>query len=500
MQWSLCCDMREMKWTLLHIPERENHMTSSYDTISSSIQASDRVHWHEQLRLLHQRLRPYVTRPDPFQRTLRFLQALLSEVPRKHGWQVAEQAREATPYGMQRVLAEAVWDENGVRDEVRRLAMETLGRESGLLALDETSFPKRGESSAGVARHYCGTTGRVENCQVGVFLSWITAPGHRLIDRELDLPTCWTDDRQRCQKAGMPASVPFRTTPELAIPMLMRVREAHLQADWVVAETVYGGNAALREWVEAQGQASVGMVAWTEPIVLTLPDGTLRHIEVGALPEQLSWSRLASSTGPTGPRPFEWLCLPLWHRGREDGQHFVLLRRFVAAPNSITCALVVAPSPTSLPQLVMVAGSRWDMEEDCEHGKHIGRDHYEVRSYHGWYRSLTLILLILAYLLSLRVPAHAEDAPSLRERQHLLARTLCVLPSGVPLVVAWFAWRQWHGKMAATFHLRRRLTAGSLPVLTSPVGKTPGDPLGLPGMSLGVAGTPLLVFSDRSLV
>jgi SRSO17 transposase len=464
MQCSLCCDMLEMKWKLLHIPERENHMKYSYDTISSSIQASDLVHWHEQLRLLHQRLRPYFARPEPFQRTLRFLQALLSEVPRKNGWQVAEQAREATPYGMQRLLAEAVWDENGMRDEVRRLAVETLGRESVILALDETSFPKRGEHSAGVARQYCGTTGRVENCQVGVFLSWITAHGHSLIDRELYLPTCWTDDRQRCQKAGIPASVPFRTKPELAIQMLMRVREAHLQADWVVADTVYGGNAALREWLEAQGQAYVGMVACTEPIVLTLPDGTLRRIEVGALPallpEQLSWSRLASSTGPKGPRTFDWLCLPLWYRGREDGQHFVLLRRFVAEPNSITFALVFAPSPTSLPQLVMVVGSRWDIEEDFENGKHIGMDHDEVRSYHGWYRYLTLILLILAYLLSLRVPAHAEDAPSLRERQHLLARTLFVLPSGLPLVVAWFAWRQWHSKMAAPFHLRRRLKAG----------------------------------------
>lgn len=219
-------------------------MKSSHDTISSPLQASEVVHWHEQLRLLHQRLRPYFARPEPFQRVLRFLQALLSEVPRKNGWQLAEQAREATPYGMQRLLSDAVWDENGVRDEVRRLAVETLGREQAIVAIDETSFLKRGEQSAGVARQYCGTTGRVENCQVGVFLSWITPRGHCLIDRELYLPTCWTDDRQRCQKAGIAASVPFRTKPELAIQMLIRVREAHLHADWVVADSVYGGNPA----------------------------------------------------------------------------------------------------------------------------------------------------------------------------------------------------------------------------------------------------------------
>src|SRR5579872_7532736 len=248
-------------------------MKSSHDTISSPLQASEVVHWHEQLRLLHQRLRPYFARPEPFQRVLRFLQALLSEVPRKNGWQLAEQAREATPYGMQRLLSDAVWDENGVRDEVRRLAVETLGREQAIVAIDETSFLKRGEQSAGVARQYCGTTGRVENCQVGVFLSWITARGHSLIDRELYLPACWTADPARCRKAGIPAQVPFRTKPELAIQMLIRLREAGLYADWVVADSVYGGNATLRAWLEEQGQAYIGMVACTEPIVLTLPDG-----------------------------------------------------------------------------------------------------------------------------------------------------------------------------------------------------------------------------------
>jgi SRSO17 transposase len=304
----------------------------------------------------------------------------------------------------------------------------------------------------------------VENCQVGVFLSWITPRGHTLIDRELYLPTCWTDDPARCRNVGIPAHVPFRTKPQLAIGMLIRVREAHLHADWVVADSVYGGNAAVRQWLEEQGQAYVGMIACTEPIVLTLPDGTLRRIEVGTLPallpEQISWSRLASSTGPKGPRTFDWLCLPLWHRGREDGQHFVLLRRFLQEPTRITFALVFAPRPTSLPQLVAVGGSRWHSEEDFENGKHLGMDHYEVRSYRGWYRYLTLILLLLAYLLSLRLSSLDNDSLGLRERHHLLARLLFVLPSAFSLVVAWSAWRRWHGKMAATFHLRRRLKAG----------------------------------------
>lgn len=242
--------------------------------------------------------------------------------------------------------------------------------------------------------------------------------------------------------------------------MLARLREAHLYAEWVVADSVYGGNAAWREWLEAQGQAYVGMVPCTEPIVLTLPGDPAAHRGGSLACPFATAAFLTTSTGPKGPLTFDWLCFPLWHRGREDGQHFVLLRRFLEEPNQITFALVFAPEPTPLPRLVTVVGSRWHIEEDFANGKHLGMDHYEVRSYRGWYRYLTLALLILASLLSLRVPTSTDHAPSLRERQHLLARLLFVLPSGFSLVTAWFAWRQWHGKVAATFHLRRRLKAG----------------------------------------
>jgi hypothetical protein len=175
------------------------------------------------------------------------------------------------------------------------------------------------------------------------------------------------------------------------------------------------------------------------------------------LPEQTSWKRLAISLGPKGPRTFDWLCLPLWHRGQEDGPHFILLRRFLDEP-TITFALVFAPSPTSLSRLVEVAGSRWRIEEDFENGKHVGMEHYELRGYRGWYRYVTLVLLILAFLVCLRV--HQKLSLSLREVHHLLARLLFLLPSGFSLVLAWSAWRQWHGKLAATFHLRPRLKAG----------------------------------------
>src|SRR2546421_1434112 len=174
---------------------------------------ADVIRWRGCLIQLHARLASYFARPEPYQRLLRFLQGVLSQVPRKNGWQLAEQARETTPYGMQRLLSGAIWDVDGVRDEVRAFALEQLGTSAATVAIDETSFPKRGKHSAGVKKQYCGTTGQVQNCQGGVFLSYITARGHTLIDRELYVREDWLDDRARCQQAGNCQPIPFRPKP-----------------------------------------------------------------------------------------------------------------------------------------------------------------------------------------------------------------------------------------------------------------------------------------------
>jgi len=146
---------------------------------------------------------PFLLVPPPRQRCLLYLQGILSDVARKNSWQLAEQAGETRPDGMQRLLSHAVWDESRVRDELRTYVLERLGAEHAIVAIDETSFPKRGDKSAGVAPQYCGTTKQVENCQVGVFLSSISHLGHTLLDRELYLPRQWVEDRSRCQEAGI---------------------------------------------------------------------------------------------------------------------------------------------------------------------------------------------------------------------------------------------------------------------------------------------------------
>ena len=223
--------------------------------------SADVCRWVQSLSRLHARIAPRFVRPEPRRRALAYLQGLLSDTSRKNGWQLAEHAGEARPDGMQRLLGSAVWDTDGVRDDLGSYTLEQLGQESAIVVIDETSFPKRGQKSAGVGVQYCGTTGQVENCQVGVFLSYVTARGHTLIDRELYLPLDWTEDRERCQAAGIPESVRFQTKPELARGMLARLWDAQVPIAWVVADTVYGGNLDLRTWLEDHGYPYVLAVA-----------------------------------------------------------------------------------------------------------------------------------------------------------------------------------------------------------------------------------------------
>ena len=323
----------------------------------------------------------------------------------------------------------------------------------------------------------------MQNCQVGVFLSYITARGHTLIDRELSLPQDWTDDRERCLKAGMAETIPFRTKPDLAIAMLERLHQARVPVDWVVADSVYGGHLELRTWLETHQYPYVGAVACDEPVVLATPGG-VRRVEVRDVPALVltdaCWQRLALSEGTKGPRLFDWACVPVLHRGADDGWHSLLIRRTISATPEMAYYLVFAPPATPLHAKVTALGGRWRIEEDFANGKDLGLDQYEVRSFVGWYRHITLVMLALAFLVSVCVQEHCTALPpadglakaepasappdlvplSVPEVRHLLAALLFPPPSSVKLVVQWSAWRRWHQRLACFFHTRQRLKAG----------------------------------------
>jgi len=466
--------------------ESENRMKHPQHTTSVQVGPTLRQisRWHEDLRELHGRLRPHFARPEVHQQALRYLQAVLSDVPRKNGWQLAEQARQARPYGMQRLLSQAVWDQEAVRDEVRRLVSETLRsprpQEADeapfpVLVLDESGFPKRGRHSAGVGPQYCGRTGRVENCQVGVFLSYVTAQGHALIDRELYLPEDWCADPARRLAAPIPEAVRFQTKPELGQQMIRRAQAADLPINWVVADTVYGHSPDLRSFLEEHGLAYALAAPSIEVVCVQTRSGLLLS-DVASIAQQAfrakDWQRLSQSLGTKGERLFDWALLPIAQAGVADGRHWLVVRRCLDDPHELAYYLVWAPSETPLPTMVAAIGSRWYIEEDLQATKALGLDHSEVRSYLGWYRHLTLVLLASAFLLSVclqapsPLPASAEDpSPPLIaltpcEVRHLLAHLFFPAPTCAPLICQWSWWRRTHQYWAGYYHRPRRAKTG----------------------------------------
>jgi SRSO17 transposase len=437
------------------------------------------VQWAQALAHLHARIAARFARPEPRHRALKYLQGILSSIERKNGWQLAEHAREARPDGMQRLLSSAVWDSDGVRDDLRSYVLEQLGQESAILVIDETSFPKQGQKSAGVGVQYCGTTGQVENCQVGVFLSYVTARGHTLIDRELYLPLDWTEDRERCQAAGIPESVRFQTKPELARRMLARLWDAQVPIAWVVADTVYGGNLDLRNWLEAHQYPYVLAVPCNEPVGILTRDGQRKRVEVWEVETLLlgaqDWQRLSMSEGTKGPRLFDWASVAILHQWEDDGRHSLLIRRSLTDPNEKAYYFVFAPKGTTLPEMVAAIGARWHIEEDFENAKDLGLDHYEVRCLIGWYRHITLVLVALAFLTGICATERFSPSPpapfplparptvlalTVPEVRHLLAWLIWPSPSSAYQVLAWSWWRRCHQHVASYYHTKRRLKAG----------------------------------------
>jgi SRSO17 transposase len=355
------------------------------------------------------RLAPYFARSQSRQRAQAYLQGLLSEVERKNSWQLAEVCGESTPYGFQYLLSRADWDTDAVRDELCIYVIQHLGDPNGVLVLDETGFLKKGEHSAGVARQYSGTAGKVENCQIGVFLGYASPLGHALLDRELYLPKAWTDDRERCWQAGIPADRPFATKPQLARQMLARAFAAGVPAKWVTGDSVYGDDRRLRLWLEDRPQPHVLAVSGKEYVWLGWQQRQVKTVLTSLPPE--GWTRLSAGDGAKGPRCYDWRWLPLAAPLAPGWRRWLLVRRSLSTPTELTAYVVFAPRATPLQEVVRVAGSRWTVESGFEEAKgEVGLDHYEVRSWTGWYRHITLTMWALALLTIMRAGTIAVEA------------------------------------------------------------------------------------------
>jgi SRSO17 transposase len=331
---------------------------------------------------------------------------LLSAVERKNSWQLAEQAGDETPYAFQHLLGRAKWEADTLRDELQLYIADHVADPTGVVVIDETGFLKKGRHSAGVARQYSGTAGRVENCQIGVFLTYVSRDMHTLLDRELYLHKEWTNDPARCAQAGIPADVTFRTKPELAQQMLARVLDGPLPVAWVTGDSVYGDARRLRLWLEEREQAYVLGVSGKEYVWL----GWQQH-RISTLLQDLpaeGWTCLSAGAGSKGPRLYEWYGMLIGGALQEADRRWLLVRRNLTDPSDMKAFVAFAPRGTTLAELVRVAGMRWAMESDLESAKgEVGLDHYEVRSWTGWYRHITLAMWAHAFLSVIR--AHELD-------------------------------------------------------------------------------------------
>jgi SRSO17 transposase len=369
----------------------------------------------EALAELSGRIAPRFRRAEVRRRARHFLEGLLAPIERKNGWQMAEELGEHGPRGVQRLLGEADWDEDAVRDDLRTYVTEHLAEDEGILVLDETGFIKKGKKSAGVARQYSGTAGRRENSQIGVFLLYASSQGAAFLDRELYLPQEWTIDRVRCQQAGIPDGVEFATKGQLAKRMLARAFAAGVAAQWVVADTVYGYD-EMRSWLEEHGRNFVLAVAETHAVWIagqSQPVGL-----VAALLPPDAWRVLSAGEGSQGPRLYEWAWLSL--SGEQEGKargrgSWLLIRRSLSDPSKRAYYRVSGEVATTCDEAVHVAGRRWSIEEGLEEAKgEVGLDQYEVRSFRAWYRHITLALLAHAVLVVTRAQEKKRETPTRR--------------------------------------------------------------------------------------
>lgn len=346
------------------------------------------------------------------ERALDYLIGLLGPVERKNGWQLAEAADHQSPYSVQHLLDRAQWDCDGLRDDSVDYIVQELGDEEGVLVVDETGFLKKGRRSVGVQRQYSGTAGRIENCQIGVFLSYASVHGRAMMDRELYLPREWSDDMPRRTAAKVPKTVEFATKPQLARRMIERAVAAKVPFTWITGDEVYGDDRRLRVWLEQEDLHFVLAVASNQYV---WPDmrGQTTVAELVEATQPLPWRTLSAGNGAKGPRLYEWVSIPLlsWQM---PGERSLLLRRNLS-DGKLAYYVCYAPSGTSLETLVRVAGMRWTVEECFEATKgEVGLDQYEVRSWHGWYRHITLAMVAHAYLAALS--AHAVPAPEVKKK------------------------------------------------------------------------------------
>jgi SRSO17 transposase len=384
--------------------------------------------WASSLRDVKGRIRPLFQQARIAQSAGLFLDALLGPERRKTGWMRAEAAGDPGPWRQQALLGRALWDADALRDVVRDYVVETLSEPDAVLVLDETGFLKQGKASCGVARQYTGSAGKITNCQIGVFAAYVSDKGHAFVDRRLYLPQDWTKNPARLRAAHVPDEVGFTTKPRLALDMVERAIAAGVPFGWVAADTVYG-TGEVEMALRRSGKGYVLGASATQPFNAWIdkPEaaGTAEAIARGLEPS--AWVRLSAGEGTKGARLYDWAYLELadlaadefnptlssaWTRG-------LLIRRSLT-DGELAFFSTWCPAGTPIQTLVSVEGRRWAIEDAFETAKtELGLAHNETRSWHGWHRHVSLVMLAFAMMAAVRHHANQRPPPKTRTRARM---------------------------------------------------------------------------------
>ena len=421
--------------------------------------------WRREFDELMLRVGGRFARVEPRRRMAAFVRGLLAGLPRVNCWSIAEHAGERCPRGMQRLLSAAVWDEAGVRDDLRGYVLEHFADPGAVLVVDETGDLKKGTMTVGTQRQYTGTAGRTENAQVAVYLTYAAPAGSAFIDRALYLPRSWTSDPARCQAAGVPRDTTFATKPALARQMICRALDAGTPAGWATADEVYGQDPRLRAELARRGLGYVLAVAKSHPV--TTPAGTCPAIALARRLPARAWQRISAGPGAKGPRWYDWALIEVTDPAVTEGSgpHWLLIRRRIS-DGEYAFYRAHAPHPVPLAQLVRVAGSRWKVEDGFAGGKELAAlDEHQVRSWISWHRWTILALLAYAFLSVLASQAgnnQPHDELLIPLTRHEIRRLLTGLRQQRPppgLQLHWSRWRRRHQAAAQASHYRRRALA-----------------------------------------
>ena len=388
----------------------------------------------EELEGFHSQFIDCFSREEPRENFFRYMSGQFSKLERKSIEPIALSVQDGQVRSMQRFISDIDWDEPIMLSKYRCMVNEDMGHPNGVLIFDESGFRKKGNDSAGVKRQYCGTIGKIDNCQVGVFAGYATEHGYALVDKRLFMPEEWFDGEHRkkyWKKCKIPKDLTFRSKPQLAVDMLRELREEkQLRFSYITADSIYGQSPEFIEEIE-RDQSCIYFVGissdtkcWTEqPITI---EHTYRYggkektktiveksehkpISVEVLARSLNeyfWYRRSISEGTKGPIAYDFarIQVTLSKNGLPDKKVRLVLRRSIEKKPEYSFFISNASADIPLQTFVWLSGLRWPIEQSFEEAKtELGMDHYEVRKYPGWNHHMLTCMLGHFFLWHLKI-------------------------------------------------------------------------------------------------